>query len=608
LAPTEDENKLIRSFKGDVNRLGPCEKFFLAIIDVPNVKARAQGLLYQYDFDERLVEAKRRLDTFTSAVKQVSDSARLRRFLKAVLVLGNKMNGVDAKHRKGTVRAFTLNSLHQLHITKTFGDVPVTALVYLVRVLQKVDPDLLKLTSDFSVGPLIGSSSSRSSHPHPQTSKTTTSSTARGGKQQPQPRRGSNSNSSSSSAALLSSLCPLLVEAKRLPIDAMVIEMTDLRQGLMSIETLLKEAAGRDAGGMAGLMGGGGDGPTLVDEYDNQAEGDGGGGGGGDGDNVDDDEEKACNDNKSQLAASTSAPTTTSTATTDTTTTTTTNTRNDTSTSGASNINNTKKATTSSSHSRRKRVVIRRRHVEPLPSFAALAQRELEALQNQLTEAQEAYKSLLLHFKEASDLAADELFSSLHLFLMTFEGTINALDEQKRKAAEVKRRAKEKENLEKKKKMKSTNGGGGGDDPEAALVEEEEENVLSSGGGVGESWATVAASKDDDESEDNHDEEVEVSKAKQTSSPSPALSTISSTSSSSPAATGVRASLPDLRGGLLASITAAHSRKDAPSSATSSPTINNTSTSKQSTTNEESGGGVDSRSGLLAAIAARKKK
>jgi hypothetical protein len=28
----------------------------------------------------------------------------------------------------------------------------------------------------------------------------------------------------------------------------------------------------------------------------------------------------------------------------------------------------------------------------------------------------------------------------------------------------------------------------------------------------------------------------------------------------------------------------------------------------QSTTNEESGGGVDSRSGLLAAIAARKKK
>jgi hypothetical protein len=36
--------------------------------------------------------------------------------LKAILVLGNKMNGVTKKERKKLVKAFTVNSLHQLHL------------------------------------------------------------------------------------------------------------------------------------------------------------------------------------------------------------------------------------------------------------------------------------------------------------------------------------------------------------------------------------------------------------------------------------------------------------------------------------------------------------
>jgi len=69
----------------------------------------------------------------------------VRRFLKAVLVLGNKMNGITAKNRKGVVKAFTIQSLHQLHLTKAF-DQQTSVLQYLIRLLKHRDPDLLRLS------------------------------------------------------------------------------------------------------------------------------------------------------------------------------------------------------------------------------------------------------------------------------------------------------------------------------------------------------------------------------------------------------------------------------------------------------------------------------
>jgi hypothetical protein len=106
---------LVKGYKGDVNKLGLCEKFFLAVADVPSAKARASGLFYQLNFDERVASAKGRVELFSKALYQIHSASRLKRFLKAVLVLGNKMNGKSEKSRKGVVKAFTVYSLHQLN-------------------------------------------------------------------------------------------------------------------------------------------------------------------------------------------------------------------------------------------------------------------------------------------------------------------------------------------------------------------------------------------------------------------------------------------------------------------------------------------------------------
>lgn len=199
LSPTDEEVKIVKGFKGDVKRLGPAETFFLAVSDVPACKGRAQGLYYQFEFDERVRASKARINTFSQALKQIKDASRLRRLLKAVLVLGNKMNGIDKEHKKGVVKAFTVASLHQVYLTKSF-DPTVSVLQYLFKLLRKVDPDLLRLGKDF-------------------------------------PNSGA-----------------LLGEAARLSIETLSADVRELREGLTSLEATVKDAA-QAAGGLAALLG-----------------------------------------------------------------------------------------------------------------------------------------------------------------------------------------------------------------------------------------------------------------------------------------------------------------------------------------------------------------
>ena len=206
LCPTDEELKLVQGFKGDTARLGAPERFFLAVAGVPQARARAEGLFYQSQFDDRVREAHARLGVFSAAVGQIARAARFQRLLKAVLVLGNKMNGVT--DRKRLVKAFTLNSLHQLYLTKAW-DQSTTVLQYLIRLLKRKDPDLLRLLREFKG--------------------------------------------------------PALAEAKRLPLDVMTEEMRDLRIGLTALETLVREAA-QAGGGWPGMRSTAAGGEQFVEE------------------------------------------------------------------------------------------------------------------------------------------------------------------------------------------------------------------------------------------------------------------------------------------------------------------------------------------------------
>jgi hypothetical protein len=54
-----------------------CEKFFLAVADVPGARGRAEGLWYQANFDERVKEAYGRIKLFSAAIDQVRERRRI---------------------------------------------------------------------------------------------------------------------------------------------------------------------------------------------------------------------------------------------------------------------------------------------------------------------------------------------------------------------------------------------------------------------------------------------------------------------------------------------------------------------------------------------------
>ena len=108
LCPTEEEIKLVRSFTGDVSRLGACERFFLAASTVPHARARADGLWYQANFDERVAAARGRLSIMTAAIDQVRAASRFRRFLKVVRM--RKARSLHALRLRGLCVAEGLHS------------------------------------------------------------------------------------------------------------------------------------------------------------------------------------------------------------------------------------------------------------------------------------------------------------------------------------------------------------------------------------------------------------------------------------------------------------------------------------------------------------------
>lgn len=91
LVPSDDEVRTFNAFKGDVKLLNPPERFMLLLSSVPSVAAIARGLHYQATFDERVGDARARVATFEAACTQLLNAQRFQRFLKSVLVLGNRL-------------------------------------------------------------------------------------------------------------------------------------------------------------------------------------------------------------------------------------------------------------------------------------------------------------------------------------------------------------------------------------------------------------------------------------------------------------------------------------------------------------------------------------
>ncbi|KAJ9548650.1 hypothetical protein OSB04_021193 [Centaurea solstitialis] len=127
--PTKEEMELIKGYKGELDKLGKCEQFFLELMRVPRSEAKLRVFSYKLQFGT-----------------QIRSSVKLRRVMQTILSLGNALNQGTAR---GAAVGFRLDSLLKLNETRARNN-KMTLMHYLCKVLADKLPELLDFSKELS--------------------------------------------------------------------------------------------------------------------------------------------------------------------------------------------------------------------------------------------------------------------------------------------------------------------------------------------------------------------------------------------------------------------------------------------------------------------------
>ena len=70
----------------------PCEKYMVAMMNVPDAAAKFDCMLFQTQFESRMEEINESIDTLDKACNDVRNSTRLRKLMAMILTLVNQIN------------------------------------------------------------------------------------------------------------------------------------------------------------------------------------------------------------------------------------------------------------------------------------------------------------------------------------------------------------------------------------------------------------------------------------------------------------------------------------------------------------------------------------
>ncbi|KAI3736252.1 hypothetical protein L6452_15790 [Arctium lappa] len=115
MAPTQEEELKLRLYNGDLELLGPAERFLKVVVEIPFVFKRFEALLFMSSLQEESSSLKDAFATLEVACTKLKNSRLFLKLLEAVLKTGNRMN--VGTHRGGA-QAIKLDSLLKLSDVK----------------------------------------------------------------------------------------------------------------------------------------------------------------------------------------------------------------------------------------------------------------------------------------------------------------------------------------------------------------------------------------------------------------------------------------------------------------------------------------------------------
>lgn len=120
IAPTMEEIKALKMYRGPVSELAAPEQFLLAISDVPRLVDKVGALIFRQQFKGLCSDATSGIAALRLACEQLRNSSRWKRLLAAVLSSGNRLN---AGTHRGNADAVKLESLLKLNDVRVTIDV-----------------------------------------------------------------------------------------------------------------------------------------------------------------------------------------------------------------------------------------------------------------------------------------------------------------------------------------------------------------------------------------------------------------------------------------------------------------------------------------------------
>ncbi|EYU42463.1 hypothetical protein MIMGU_mgv1a0002421mg, partial [Erythranthe guttata] len=149
--PTKEEMEVLKGYKGEKDKLGKCEQFFLELMQVPRIEYKLRVFSFKIQFRTQVTDLRNSLNIVNSAADQIKGSAKLKRIMQTILSLGNALNQGTAR---GSAVGFRLDSLLKLTETRARNN-KMTLMHYLCKVrfsyvLSDKLPELLDFWKDLS--------------------------------------------------------------------------------------------------------------------------------------------------------------------------------------------------------------------------------------------------------------------------------------------------------------------------------------------------------------------------------------------------------------------------------------------------------------------------
>merc|ERR550534_1063243 len=147
ILPEMDEIEMLKSWEGDIKKLGNAERFLLQLIDVTNYRLRVEGMLLKAEFEAQMSYLEPSIEAMLTAGEELMANQKLQNLLYMVLVAGNFLNSGGYA---GNAAGMKISSLHKL--TDIRSNRPgLNLLQYIAGQVEATQPELLSVVEDLEI-------------------------------------------------------------------------------------------------------------------------------------------------------------------------------------------------------------------------------------------------------------------------------------------------------------------------------------------------------------------------------------------------------------------------------------------------------------------------